>query len=113
MKPENIIPYHEVRDEKKVRWLARNMQTNGWVGRPIIAVGNEAQGDCRALTATHRIAAAIVAGLQDVPVYWLEIPTLEDWDRIDQSQEQDDILAAIEVIDPEAAEIYAQEPGII
>jgi ParB-like chromosome segregation protein Spo0J len=113
MDPKKITPNHEIRDPRKVAKLATSMRRNGWIGRPIIVVGDESQGDCRALTGTHRIAAAIAAGLDDIPVYWLDVPTVEAWERIDGAQEQEDILAAIMDIDKTAGKIYRQEPGII
>lgn len=62
-----LIPYHEARDEDKVRRLAESMERDGWTGAPIVVVDSE-----YALTGVHRIAAWRSLGLPDY-----EIPTVE------------------------------------
>lgn len=63
--PRNLVPWHEVRDSQKLAELTASMQANGWIGAPIIAIlGGQ---DDRAITGSHRIAAADAADI-DVPV---------------------------------------------
>ena len=64
-----IEPPHEVRDQKKLEDLAEKMRTSGWQGRPILAI-DLGQGP-EALTGSHRIAAAKMAGI-DVPVIMVD-----------------------------------------
>ena len=64
MNPNLITPPHAVRDEAKLADLVASMRRAGWVDRPILIVDC---GTWQALTGSHRLAAAIVAGI-DVPV---------------------------------------------
>ena len=57
-----ILPPHDVDDGQKVKNLQSSLQTLGWIGPPIIIIGNQA------LTGTHRLAAAKLAGIQMIPV---------------------------------------------
>lgn len=57
-----ITPLHEIRDEKKLEHLIESMQSNGWQGRSLIVIdrgGNEQQ----AITGSHRLVAAEIAGI--------------------------------------------------
>lgn len=66
-----IVPPHEARDAEKLAALAEDMATRGWIGRAILAIDT---GDGYvALTGSHRIAAAKVAGLEEIPVYAIDI----------------------------------------
>jgi hypothetical protein len=67
---DQITPPHDVDDAQKMRGLKASLQTLGWIGPPIIVIG------CQALTGTHRLAAAKMAGIQLVPV--LELSALQD-----------------------------------
>ena len=61
-----IDPPHEVNDAAKVAAIAADLEVNGWTGRPLLVLQ---VGDYyKALTGTHRLAAAKAAGLEDVPV---------------------------------------------
>ena len=64
--PKSIRPLHEVRDEAKFAALVDSMETSGWVGRPLLVV-DEGGGDYVALTGSHRLSAALEAGLSEVP----------------------------------------------
>jgi ParB-like chromosome segregation protein Spo0J len=68
--PADIKPLHTVRNPALVDRLAADMTENGWQGRPLLAI----QGKLGyvAWTGSHRIAAAIKAGLQDVPCYVID-----------------------------------------
>ena len=59
---EKLIPPHDVDDVQKVETLGSSLQTNGWIGPPLLIVGTQA------LTGTHRLAAAKSAGIRLVPV---------------------------------------------
>lgn len=59
--PSSLEPVNETIPEK-VQALAKLMKDRGWDGPPLIAVGDQA------LTGSHRLAAAQLAGLETVPV---------------------------------------------
>lgn len=61
-----LIPYHEVRDHKKVAQLMDAMKLRGWQGPPIVVEGDQA------LTGVHRLAAWRALGFPD-----FDIPTIE------------------------------------
>lgn len=64
-----ITSLHEVRNQKQVEELVKNMREHGWHGRQLIVI--ERESDYLAWTGTHRIAAAIEAGFATVPCYVL------------------------------------------
>lgn len=66
---ESITPLHEVRLPHHLRSLAADMKANGWNGRPLLVI--EREEDFLAWTGSHRIAAAKLAGLADIPCYVL------------------------------------------
>ena len=62
----SVIAPHEVNDPAKVAEIAASMVSQGWQGRPLLVV---VYGDgWRALTGTHRLAAAKAIGMEQVPV---------------------------------------------
>ena len=63
--PRSLRPPHPVQDCAKVELLAASMREHGWQSRPLLVV------DESAITGTHRLAAAIAAGLETVPCYVL------------------------------------------
>lgn len=66
-----IVPPHEVRDAEKLAALTEDMAAHGWTGRAILAI-NTGDGYA-ALTGSHRIAAAMAAGLDEIPAYVIDI----------------------------------------
>jgi len=64
---EGIETLHEVRDFDKIRILADDMRKNGWMGRPIVVV------DEQAITGTHRLAAAEEADI-DAELFEISSP---------------------------------------
>lgn len=64
--PRVIVPLHEIRDFDKLHDLRRSMEADGWRGRPLLVMMINAE--YQALTGTHRLEAAIQAGLDEVPV---------------------------------------------
>lgn len=113
---ELILPLHEVRDTEKVDALAEAMSKSGWVGRPVVVVGEQA------ITGTHRLAAAEKAGI-DPETYEIEPGVLtEDTTREEQQAwedlvEGDDesrldaakVLNRLGILDEEAVTLIEQE----
>lgn len=62
----SVLPYHPTRRWVQLEALTASMMDVGWKGRPIIA--GEMDGGLRAITGSHRYAAAKEAGLQVIPV---------------------------------------------
>lgn len=60
----NVYPPHEVTSDDHYAELVESMESDGWVGRPILVLN--VHGAMRALTGSHRIAAAAAVGI-DVP----------------------------------------------
>lgn len=60
---EDIAPWNDAHDADKVAALVASMRTDGWTGAPVV-VDTE-----QAMTGSHRIAAARLAGI--------EIPTVD------------------------------------
>ncbi len=69
MSPDDLLPLHDDVDDAKVAELTAGMHMHGWQGAPLVyaiaAYGN------RALTGSHRRAAAQAAGI-DIPVVDIE-----------------------------------------
>lgn len=113
---------HEVRDSAKLAGLVESMRHEGWVGRPVLALSDPSQG-LRALTGSHRIAAARVAGVA-VPALVIEQEDLPAGYELDLAlgcglivdgeaiNDQNDMLAAIESIDAEAADLMRQDMSL-
>jgi len=92
--PRDLRPRHEVRDEDKVARLAQSMREDGWKGRPVLC------WDEKALTGTHRIAAAERAGIM---VQCLVIDGDDGWALADKTDiygrlgcDDEDVLIAME-----------------
>jgi hypothetical protein len=69
--PYRVSPIHEVRDRGKLHTLVQSMKESGWEGDPVLAIKN-GEEDFQAWNASHRIAAAKQAGLDDIPVVAIE-----------------------------------------
>lgn len=67
--PATLIALNDPDDLAFYRKLVRDMKRRGWRGRPLLATKH--QGECYAITGSHRIAAAMEAGIK-VPVVWWE-----------------------------------------
>ena len=65
--PEEIEPLHGVRNHTLLSNLAAAMKQSGWQGRPLLVIDREF--GYLAWTGSHRIPAAIEAGLSLVPCY--------------------------------------------
>lgn len=66
MNPKRIVPPHQVESAEKLNAITQSMKSEGWVGRPILYY-DVGQGP-EALTGSHRIQAAIKAGVNEIPV---------------------------------------------
>jgi len=66
LNPLAIEPLHEIRDPEKLFRLQRSMCFDGWQGRPLLVMVYDRR--LQALTGTHRLEAAILAGLDTIPV---------------------------------------------
>lgn len=73
---EDITPLHPPRMKRHVQDLQRDMEENGWQGRPLLVI--ERQNDYLAWTGSHRIAAAKLAGFTTIPCYVLPEQKLAD-----------------------------------
>ncbi len=72
---ESITKWNEPTSEAQVDRLADDMKDQGWVGDPLVVV-KDRYGGYRALTGSHRLAAAETAGIK-VPVVEMDLP--EGW----------------------------------
>lgn len=61
-----IAPLHEVLDAGRVAELVASMTADGWTGRPLIVYSDDTM-HYQALTGSHRWAAAVSAGLAEIP----------------------------------------------
>jgi hypothetical protein len=79
--------------------LKQDMEESGWNGRPILVIERD-EGEYFAWTGTHRIAAAIEAGLSEIPCYVLHERLLEpygvdaEWGHV-EDRERLDILTKV------------------
>lgn len=103
-----IIALHEVTDTTKVEAIAGSMRANGWIGRPIL-VDDEDSNEPKALTGTHRLAAAELAGVEPV-VYSLEGTGVDVAALFFDCVDDDDMVDVIEDSgDEEAIRIMREE----
>jgi len=109
-----IIPFHEVRDQDKFEKLTADMEENGWKGRPLLVIGCE--GGYRALTGSHRLSAARKAGLEEVPVAWVECGNMFDDCNITTDdlkskklKNPEEICQILEECDEEAIELFSED----
>ena len=110
--PQEIEPLHEVRNQALLDALTADMKENGWRGRPLLVI--ERESDYVAWTGSHRMAAAIEAGLALVPCYVIHEDELSKRgfhstaDHV-MDYERFEILKAIG--DEEAIHLMRQEQG--
>ena|SRR5690242_5884992 len=67
--PEILVTLNEAVNTERLDELVADMRTHGWRDRPLLVI--ETESDFVAWTGSHRIAAAIEAGLTKVPCYVL------------------------------------------
>lgn len=100
----NPDPLHDVTDPRKVADLAADMETRGWVGPPIVVLS-----EVQAITGSHRLRAAIDAGLDTIPQVTIEDLCTTfgiDWEA-HRADRDDWYTAAAELRDLLPAEIVA------
>lgn len=103
-----IIAPHEVTDEAKVETIAASMREHGWVGHPIL-IDDDESNEPKAITGTHRIAAAELAGI-DVEYYSLADTDIDIGALFFDCNDDEDRLAVIEQgTDERAIEIMRAE----
>lgn len=112
----SITPRHEVRDVAHRDAIAASMSEDGWIGRPLVVVDS---GDgYLALTGSHRLAAARLAGLDEVPVLVAVLPDGAEVRGEDirvrgcRLTDQEELLEMLRESDPDAAAVMAEEPGL-
>lgn len=73
--PDRIQPYHDVEDEEKYHSLVESMTDVGWQGPSVVVLPGVdhgwGPGDPRAITGSHRIAAAQFTNTE-VPVVYID-----------------------------------------
>ena len=105
MRTSAINPVHEVRDQIKMDDLIASMETDGWIGRPVLAIGTIEYA--QAITGSHRIEAAHRAGI-DVPVLLIDCDT--DWtDEYSIDTEYDRMDLVNDLGDDDARALLAEE----
>lgn len=113
MRPGSLIPPHEVRDAEKLTILTESMRRDGWMGEPLLVT--EAGS---AWTGSHRIAAAIAAGLEMVPVHVVVLTETQaaaltgEVNECFQPRDQESMLCALEAldgVDQETMRLYRTE----
>lgn len=100
---------HCVRDEEKFNSIVESMEENGWIGRPLVVV--DLGGEYKALTGSHRLAAARKAGIGKIPVACVEFGTMfEDYGYTAYDlKDPDETYRLIEEYDAEAAELFYED----
>lgn len=103
-----IIPPHEVQDEDKFSSIADSMRKNGWQGRPLLVI--EAGDGFKALTGSHRLAAAVEAELETVPVVMVDAEKFfAEYDLSDLWDDEINVSILKEVGDTTAATLMEME----
>lgn len=68
---DECYPPHEEREPMKLALLKGSLMGGGWSGRPLLGF-RHSEGGIHLLTGTHRVLAAVDAGLRTVPVVILD-----------------------------------------
>ena len=71
--PSALRAAHRPTNDAHLDALVASMSREGWTGRPVLAFAGGEGDAVRALTASHRLAAAVAAGLDAVPVLVLTV----------------------------------------
>lgn len=103
--PTLIQPPHGVAPSPKLGNLIESMVLNGWTGRPLLLVNGDAW------TGSHRLAAAVAAGLEAVPCFAVEVPAAV-FDEFGPVTDDDDRVALLEYAlgsSAEAAQLMRSE----
>jgi hypothetical protein len=68
LNPSLIKPINKAFMSDLLSELEESMMTNGWLGRPLLVI-ETSKGDYFAWTGSHRLAAAMSAGMENIPCY--------------------------------------------
>ena len=82
MDPRLIRPFHEEMVPEHTRKIAASMARFGWKGRPLVVMELR-DGAIKGLTGSHRLRAALLADLPEIPVIQL---TDEERDAVVDSE---------------------------
>lgn len=75
--PKEIEPVNEIDKPDQVKRLTAIMRKEGWIGRPLLIAD---EGDrLQAYTGSHRLAAAVKAGLAEIPVVTIPVNAVAEW----------------------------------
>ena len=120
---DRINALHGVRDAAKLSALVASMRAEGWQGRPLLGELGSDGYTVHLWTGSHRYAAAVAAGLDEIDVLLVDADALIASGHEPQAERrggvetlrnampEDDaaILAILRAADPEAAELFATE----
>lgn len=88
LEPRWIESPHEVRDTAKFDRLVDSMKREGWGGRPLLVEHIESSA-YMGWTGSHRIAAAMEAGIEEVPAYAVDAEALDAMAEAEPRWERD------------------------
>jgi hypothetical protein len=113
LEPRRVTPLHEVRDADKFASLVAAMRDGGWQGRPVLVTQ---WGDgWVALTGSHRVAAAVEAGLDEIPCLATDADAFHDahdshpYEWVTNNHYEDLAAAIREAGDDDAADLMDAE----
>ena len=87
---DRLVPFNNIVDVDKVQFLSARMQSLGWQGLPIVAI-DRADG-LFAVNGSHRIEAALQAGIT-IPVVIINSDSLDyDWESLSDTDDICDML---------------------
>jgi hypothetical protein len=82
VRPRQITPVNmaggDPRSQEHVEEIAESMREDGWQGPPLLAMRDE-EGNWQAWTGSHRLTAAQLAELDEVPAVWIDKEEALQW----------------------------------
>ena len=73
-----IVPPHEVSSEMKFNQIQKSMEKDGWTDRPLLVEKFPNSSKYSAWTGSHRYAAALEAGITEIPVIFIDSEELDE-----------------------------------
>lgn len=89
--PADVILRHDTKLDR-LDDMIESLEERGWDGRPVVVY--EVDGELRNITGCHRLDAAALLGLDEVPALVLRPTTSAQIDEIEFAASSDDIDAA-------------------